>query len=138
MTDIRLTAPEASFLLSSESDSGSDYLIAIEAQADGFNGHADGHIVGAAWLGFCSALIALEETRKGEATLESAVPGEFSIRVGALNGKGHMSVSGVLSYGRSGWPRQSLTFAFEFEPSQLAAVQLAVQPDVPASGRPAG
>jgi len=66
------------------------------------------------------------------------MPGEFSIRVGALNGKGHMSVSGMLGYGRSPWPKQTLNFAFEFEPSQLAAVQLAVQPDVPACGRSAG
>lgn len=137
MTKIHLSAVEASFLLTSESDGSGDYLVAIDAKAYGFAGHADGHVVGAAWLGFCAELGALEKSRTGEAILESAMPGEFSIRVGSLNGVGHMSVSGVLGYSRSGWPRQNLTFAFEFEPSQLAAVQLAVQRDGHAFGVPA-
>lgn len=134
MKEIRLSASGASFLLTSESDGGEDYLVAIDAEADGFKGHTDGHVVGAAWQGFRQALAALEKTRKGEATLESAMPGEFSVRIGAINGRGHMGVSGCLAYARAGWPRQSLNFAFEFEPSQLAAVQQAVQGDGPASG----
>lgn len=73
MTEIRISATGASFLLTSESDGTDDYLVAIDAEADGFKGHADGHVVGAAWHGFCAALIALEQSREGEATLESAM-----------------------------------------------------------------
>lgn len=129
MTVIHLSTVGSSFELTSESDRAGDYLVAVEAESDGFKGHADGHVAGASWQNFCAALITLEQCRKGEATLDSAMPGEFSLRIGALNSTGHMSVTGVLAFSREAWPRQILNFAFEFDPSQLVAVRLAVQSD---------
>src|SRR5688572_17672915 len=112
------------------SDEGSgDFLVAIEAQSEGFSGHADGHVVGAAWHVFVEQLAVLEAERKGSARLISAMPGEFELEVRAIDGKGHMGVSGLLSYRRVGveeWPVQQLRFAFEFDPSKLSAFVRAV------------
>ena len=129
MAELRLSAPNASFLLTAEGDGSGDFLIAIEVEAEDFRGHADGHVANNDWHEFCAALALLESNRRGEAILKSAAGGKFLIRVGALNSLGHMSISGELSFCRSEWPRQRLTFAFEFDPSQLGAVQLFVQAD---------
>lgn len=49
MTEIHLSTVGSSLELTSESDSAGDYLVVVEAEADGFKGHADGHVAGAAW-----------------------------------------------------------------------------------------
>ena len=110
--------------LSATDDGSGDYLVAIEAQSGGFSGHADGHVTGAAWRGFVQELVALEAGWKGAARLISAIPGEFDLEVTAIDSKGHMGVSGVLSHRSVGvehWPVQQLRFAFEFDPSKLSA-----------------
>jgi hypothetical protein len=131
MTEIRFSATESSFLLTVESDGSGDYLVAISAETDGFKGHADGHVAGSCWTKFSRELVALNDSRKGEAKLESAFPGEFSVRIGAANRRGHMSVSGTLGFSRGEWPRQCLEFGFEFDPTQLGAIQPALQADGP-------
>jgi len=122
MSSWSLQEGTASLELSCESDGSGDYLASLEVRVEGFVGHADGHIVGAEWTAFVKALCRLEEIRKGEARLESAIPGEFQLRVHSIDSRGHMGISGMLRYRRVGveeWPYQELRFAFEFDPSKL-------------------
>lgn len=115
--------------LKCQSDGSGDYLASIEVRVDGFAGHADGHIVGGEWTAFADALRTLEATRNGEARLASAMPGEFELRIHAINSRGHMGVSGLLHYRRVGadeWPDQQLRFAFEFDQAMLPAFARAV------------
>jgi hypothetical protein len=110
--------------LAATDDGSGDFVVAVKVQSEGFSGHTDGHVVSAAWHGFVRELVALEAERKGAARLISAIPGEFDLEVKAIDSKGHMGISGVLSYCRAGvqeWPMQQLRFAFEFDPSKLSA-----------------
>lgn len=112
------------FVLTAADDGSGDYLVSVEARAQGFSGHADGHVAGAEWHSFVRQLEVLERERKGAAHLISAMPGEFDIEVKAVDSRGHLGVSGVLSYQRVGdaeWCVQRLHFAFGFDPSKLAA-----------------
>jgi hypothetical protein len=71
------------------------------------------------------------------ARLISAMPGEFDLEVKSIDSKGHMGVSGVLSYRRLGveqWPVQQLRFAFEFDPSKLSAFVAAASAQQCAAG----
>jgi hypothetical protein len=114
--------------LTATSDGSGDFFVAIETQSEGFSGHADGHVEGAAWQTFVRELTTLEAERKGAARLVSAMPGEFDLEVKSIDSKGHMGVCGVLSYRRVGveqWPVQQLRFAFEFDPSKLSAFVVA-------------
>ena len=114
----------ASLELSCNSDGSGDYLASIEVCVEGFSGHAEGHVVGADWTAFVKALRRLDEMRKGEARFESAIPGEFELRIHSIDSRGHMGISGLLRYQRVGveeWPHQQLRFAFEFDPSKLPA-----------------
>jgi hypothetical protein len=121
MAKVSFTAEDAALLLEWSDDGSGDFLVSIEAQADGFCGHADGHVAGADLRRFTNDLERLEQSRKGKAQLVSAVPNEFEVTVQAIDGAGHMSVSGMLRYLRPGpeRPHQSLGFFFEFDPSQL-------------------
>ena len=98
-----------------------DYLASVDAEAEGFKGHADGHVAGADFRVFIEGLEKLERTRKGKAVLISAAPDEFQVTVQAVDGVGHMSVAGTLRYRSLGCerPTQILRFEFDFEPSQL-------------------
>jgi hypothetical protein len=80
--------------------------------SEGFSGHADGHVVGAAWQTFVRELTTLETERKGAAHLVSAMPGEFDLEVKSIDGEGHMGVSGVLSYRRVGASSSGLCSSF--------------------------
>jgi hypothetical protein len=114
---------DSTLVLAATDDGDGDFLISVEVRSDGFSGHEDGVVVGPEWCSFVEQLGALETERKGSAHLLSAVSGEFDVRVHAIDGRGHMGVSGVLSYRRVGvedWPAQQLHFAFEFDPSKLA------------------
>ena len=125
---MRIEEEDSVLELTATSDDSGDFLVSIEAQSEGFSGHADGHVVGAAWQSFVRELAALEEKRKGAARLVSAMPGEFDIEVKSIDSKGHMGASGALSYRRAGveqWPAQQLRFAFEFDPSKLSAFVVA-------------
>ena len=111
-----------------DDDGGGDYLVSIEAEVEGFRGHADGHVTGADLRAFTDALKQLERSRKGKAVLASALEGEFDVTVRAVDSAGHMGVAGTLRYTSLGQerPSQVLRFEFDFEPSQLTqAVQSA-------------
>jgi hypothetical protein len=121
MAKVSFTGERATFLMEWNDDGGGDFLVSIEAEADGFCGHADGHVVGKDLRRFTSELERLEQSRRGKAQLSSAAPNEFQVTIRAIDGAGHMGVSGVLRYLRPGpeRPHQSLEFFFEFDPSQL-------------------
>jgi hypothetical protein len=122
MKSLSLSADDASLLLTWECDGSGDYLVSVEAAADGFRGHADGHVVGSDFRTFADELKRLEQNRKGIARLASAASGIFELLIESINSLGHMGASGVLQYRRPGveyWPQQRFEFAFEFDPSQL-------------------
>jgi len=146
MISISLSEKESSLLITCDSDGAGDFLVAIETKTDGFEGHADGHVVGAEWQQFVADLQRLEKTRKGVARFASASPGEFELSIKAIDSRGHMGVIGVLRYRRVGvedWPQQQLQFAFEFDPSLLTslvqsttAAQQRAPGDAPKAARP--
>jgi hypothetical protein len=121
MPNITLNAGESIMSLDWDDDGSGDYLVSIEAEAEGFKGHADGHVTGSDLRAFIASLEKLERSRKGKARLISALPGEFEVTVEAVDSVGHMGVAGVLRYTVPGdeRPSQILQFAFDFEPSQL-------------------
>lgn len=121
---MRIEERQSVLEITATDDGSGDFLVAIEAQSEGFSGHADGHVVGAEWHAFVRQLADLEAQRKGAARLSSAATGDFAREVKALDSRGRMGVSGALSYRRSGvedWPVQQLRFSFEFDPSKLSA-----------------
>ena len=131
MTSWSLQEGAASLSLTSESDGDGDYLVSLEVSVEGFTGHADGHVVGSDWVSFVAAVRKLEKARKGEARFESAIPGEFELRLHSIDSRGHMGASGSLRFSRAGgedWPHQFLRFAFEFDPSKLVALARDVVP----------
>jgi hypothetical protein len=121
MARVSLSGEHANFLLEWKEDGSGDFLVSIEAEADDFRGHADGHVTGKDLRQFTGDLKRLDQARKGKAQLISAAPGEFEVTILAIDGAGHMAISGVLSYLRPGpeRPAQKLEFFFEFDPSQL-------------------
>ena len=122
MPKVSLTADSAAILIDWHAEGSGDYVVSIEAEADGFRGHADGHAVGAAVREFVRGLIRLEQSRKGKAQLASVIQNEFQVTIQAIDGVGHMGVSGILRagpFGPEGRPPQMLKFFFEFDPSQL-------------------
>ncbi len=78
--------------LAATKDGSGDFLVAIEAQSEGFSGHAEVTLEvqrGRRLL----QLTTLEVERKGAAHLVSAMPGEFDLEVKSIDRKGHMGVS---------------------------------------------
>jgi hypothetical protein len=121
MAKVSLTGDHAYFLLEWKEDGSGDFLVSIEAEADDFRGHADGHVTGRDLRQFTGDLKRLDESRKGKAQLSSAAAGEFEVTIRAIDRAGHMGISGVLCYLRPGRerPPQKFEFFFEFDPSQL-------------------
>lgn len=78
-------------------------------------------LLGADFQRFCTELVELEATRKGEAKIESVSPGELELTVGSIDSLGHLAVWGKTGYhvlGTSDY-YHSVEFGFEFDPSQL-------------------
>ena len=100
-----------------------DFLVSIEAESYGFTGHADGHVAENDFQQFVKSLRDLERTRLCDATLVSAMPGEFEVSIRSLDNLGHLAVQGKLSWDDGTYYEHvnQLTFSFEFDPSGLAA-----------------
>lgn len=94
-----------------------DAKLVIEVRSHGFTG------AGGAWIDvgqmrmFLGQLRELENRRQGSADLESMSPGQFRLRLFAVDRAGHMAVNGRLS--RTG---QELGFSFEFGPDLLPEI----------------
>ncbi len=100
---------------------GDAYLV-IRVLAAGFAGHNDLWVFADAFRSFCQALIKLERERRGEAVLDSMSPEELHLVIRSVDSLGHMSVEGstgchVMREHSEHW--HSVTFGFEFDPSQL-------------------
>jgi hypothetical protein len=95
-----------------------DAYIIITVNSNGFSGKND------LWVGaeelkeFCVSLVRLEKERNGEATLSSMSPGELNLKIYSIDSLGHLAVAGTTGYQVVDIPH-SLTFGFEFDPSQL-------------------
>ena len=99
-----------------------DAYITIDALSDGFKGHNDLWVLGEAFSAFCAALISLEHSLKGEATLASISPNELKLRIFSVNNRGHLAVEGSTGYwsqSQEGSFWHSVSFGFSFEPQQL-------------------
>ena len=98
-----------------------DYVVAVDAKAYGFRGHADGHVVLDEFKKFAKDIMALAKSRKGQANFSSAFPGFFDVTVRSFDDVGHLGVFGSLT-AKSGTDleeNQALQFSLHFEPSQI-------------------
>ena len=101
-----------------------DAYVTIEISSNGFSGHNDLWVSYGSLRSFCKNLIRLEEVRKGETILESLSPNELYLKVFSTNSRGHMGILGTTGYGIQNENMQfnhSVSFGFEFDPSQLVA-----------------
>lgn len=102
-----------------------DAYITLSVQSAGFAGHNDLWAQSESISAFCRALIALNETLKGEAVLESISPDELVLKVFSFNSRGGLAVEGSTGYHIIGESREfwhSVSFGFEFEQTQLSAL----------------
>jgi len=99
-----------------------DAYVTIKLSSNGFSGQNDLWVLSESLFYFCRSLIALEKTRKGEALVESISPGELNLQIFSIDSLGHMGVRGKTGFkvfnGTDLFPH-SVTFGFEFDPSQL-------------------
>jgi hypothetical protein len=101
-----------------------DAYVTIEISSNGFSGHNDLWVSYSSIRSFCKNLIHLEAVRKGETILESISPGELHIKVFSVNSRGHMGILGTTGYSiqnENSRFNHSVSFGFEFDPSQLVA-----------------
>jgi hypothetical protein len=84
-----------------------------------------------AWLAsddfdrFLSSLEALEQSRQGEAVLESMSPGELSVRIHAVARAGHLAMEVVIGEQRVGehsWHERLVKCSFPLDPGQLPQI----------------
>ena len=99
-----------------------DGYITIRVNSNGYSGHNDLWVSSESLRCFCCGLVDLEKKRKGEALLESISPGELYLQIFSVDSLGHIGVRGKTGFevinGTDLFPH-SVTFGFEFEPSQL-------------------
>jgi hypothetical protein len=95
-----------------------DAYITISVHSNGFSGKNDLWVGAEEFQEFCTSLVKLEKERKGEATLNSISPGKLSLKIYSVDSLGHLAISGTTGYEVANI-QHSLTFGFEFEPSQL-------------------
>jgi len=101
-----------------------DAYVTIEISSHGFSGHNDLWVSYGSIQSFCKNLIRLEEVRTGETILESISPNELYIKVFSTTSRGHMGILGSTGYSiqnENSRFKHSVSFGFEFDPSQLIA-----------------
>ncbi len=101
---------------------GDAYLVA-QVRSEGFVGHNDLWVQSEVMRQFARDLLALERSLKGEARLESMSPNELSVKLRSVSTRGNVAICGSLGYevrreNCTFW--HSVSFGFEFEPSQLS------------------
>lgn len=98
-----------------------DYAVAVEAEAHGFYGYADGHVALDEFKDFARELVSLAKSRKGQANFSSAFPGLFDVTVRSTDNTGHLGVFGSLTAksATDSNENQRLQFALHFEPPQI-------------------
>ena len=101
-----------------------DAYFTIEISSNGFSGHNNLWVSYGSLSSFCKNLIRLEEVRKGETILESISPEKLYLKVFSTNSRGHMGILGTTGYiiqNENSQFNHSVSFGFEFDPSQLVA-----------------
>ena len=121
MPPLRLTDGTSSLEVDLATWDGDGYItVAVESR--GFSGRNDLHVAAGTFKLFCSSLLSLQRTLKGEARLTSAMPEELDIIVAPADGLGHIVVKGHTGYHvqmahTAYW--HAVHFGFQIEPSQL-------------------
>ncbi len=102
--------------------SGDDHLVRVTVDLGDYRGAVEAWVHSDAWSGFCRQLVALEESRRASAVLESTSPGELRLEILATDSLGHMGVRGRLH--RAGLaPAPLLEFGIvSFEPHELVGL----------------
>jgi hypothetical protein len=105
---------------------GGDIRISVAVRFAAFAGAVSVWIDQDVWAGFIRQLQLLEQTRSGEALLESMTPGELRLRFHSLDRAGHMGVEGeLLRYAyrqtEGGRPVRLQFPTLEFDPGVLAS-----------------
>lgn len=99
-----------------------DAYVTVKVHSNGYSGQNDLWVSSISLHHFCRNLIDLEKRRKGEALLESMSPDELYLQIFSIDSLGHMGPKGNTGYtvfkGSDIFPH-SVTFGFEFDPSQL-------------------
>jgi hypothetical protein len=99
-----------------------DACLTVRVSAAGLTGHNDLWVLAPAFRAFCQAVVRLERDRRGAAVLESISPEELHFVIRSVDSCGHMAVEGSTGYEvQRGHYRHwhSVTFRFQFDPSQL-------------------
>jgi hypothetical protein len=121
-----------------------DGYVDIRVSSAGFTGHNDLLVAAHSLCSFCTALVALERDRRGEAVIESISPGELKLKIRSVDSLGHMAIEGSTGYHiqrRNSRAWHAVHFGFEFDPSQLVKaasvewVRKNVRVDTPAGGK---
>ena len=105
-----------------ELPSRGDAYVTVRISSNGFSGHNDLWVSSESIRSFCRNLIRLEESRTGETILKSISPGELHIKVFSTSSRGHMGIEGTTGYSiqtENSRFNHSVSFGFEFDPSQL-------------------
>ncbi|QSI78194.1 hypothetical protein [Niveibacterium microcysteis] len=100
-----------------------DAYLTVAVRSNGFAGHNDLWVAGPSLRSFCSRLVELERTLRGEATLKSISPNELKLVVSSVTSRGNIAVHGTTGYevqreNSAFW--HSVSFGFEFEVAQLS------------------
>jgi hypothetical protein len=123
MPPLRLTDRASSLAIDLASWDGDAY-VTIAVESCGFAGRNDLHVVADAFHAFCTSLISLQRTLKGEARLTGVIPNELDIVLAPANALGHIVVKGHTGYDvqmahTSYW--HAVHFGFQVDPTQLDA-----------------
>lgn len=103
-----------------------DAYMTVRINSAGFKGHNDLWVDARALRKFCSDLLRLAAKRQGAAKIEGMSPNEMEIVIRSIDHSGHMVVEGMTGYEvqrERGTRRHSVSFGFEFDPSQLNEVE---------------
>jgi len=111
---------------------GSEVWITLQAKSQQFAAAQASCIARSGWQAFLAALTKLEASRRGEAVLQSAVPGELLFRVYASDHASHMAADVELHRADiAGTPLLRLT-RIVFDPSELRLLLEELRNAVPA------
>lgn len=119
---LRLAADDADFVeVECVLDDSFDLLLMVRVSCRQFTATIDTWVARDAWFAFAQQTTILEETRKGDAHLESMSPQELDLTIRALDPAGHMGVEGTVGTRRFDGEAVLKFSAIGFDPSQLVA-----------------
>lgn len=101
-----------------------DAYVTILVNSRGFTGRNDLHVGASDFRTFCSQLLSVQRTLKGEARLLGVNPEQLDIRIAPANSRGYFAVTGFTGYDvpvTEGERWHAVQFGFVIDPSQLDA-----------------